>query len=276
MMMNEKKQRVTVLIGVLLLTGLFALGYIGINRFVFATADTNATLDQPLTTLFDAINDEHFTPLQDDYLTEQEAKVIFAETLADRAGLEFDLSDLHMVLFDEPPNLISTWQGVTWGSDRSNEFHNFAIKLDAITGSLLEFGSDISPMGEHTVINMTISEPHEMTFDIKQYTPIIPRYWDGEIRSYHLTIEEAAKVMAEAMYEEYDIILDGHTLIIDFKDDSFNENASWDGFVTIEDRVSLAAYDDIDYDGFGAYSISITVNALTGEVISLRKNLSLG
>jgi len=273
-MLSEKKQRKTVLLGVLLLIGLFALGYIAINRFAFAIAGTNAALELPMAVEFPTTIDEY--SVQDNYMTLHEAKVLFAEILFERAGLEFELSNLHIALFEDPLFLGSTWQGVTWGTDSNGEYHNIGITIDAETGKVVELiDNTMVAIDGYIITSMTISEPREMTFDIKDVTSSIPSHWEKEIRPYHLSVEEAAGLIARAIYDEFDTTLDEHTIIINFKDDPFDDREYWEGFISIEEGVCLEDY-DIDIEGYGAYGISIIVNARTGEIINLVKSLGVG
>jgi len=288
--MNEKKQKRTALFGVVLLIGLFALGYMGINRFAFATtANNNNNTTQGL--LEDGLDDNvvdyatetddyvfHHIPLQDHYITAAQAQALFIETLYEETGLEFEVSDFQMILIDDVfLDNISIWDGYL---DSNDAIHQ--IKIDAETGEVLEFITSRMPIEGYytTTVSVAISDSYEITFDIDDRTAFMPSNF-GEIQPFHLSIEEAASIVARVVDEEFDTSLDGHTLIINFNDNPHNDGEYWQGWIILEEDISLtdadfADYDTAGFDGLADYGISFLIDARTGEVINLLRSPFLG
>jgi len=291
-MMNEKKQRRIVLIGVLLLTGLFALGYIGINRVAFAGSGIAAILgvqdnqqdeeDDHYITQDDAESDasEEYTvppeyvyliPLQDHYIKLDEAEVIFTEVLYEKTGIEFDTSDFSMILLEDPEELFSIWLGFLLQDDKNGEDHQ--IRINAETGEVLEFITIRIPIEGDTPDTATITITISGSFYIEDLTADVPSHWGTEIKPYHLSIEEAAEVVAGVVYEEFDTTLDGHTIYLNFNDNPHHDGEYWQGWVVLEEDMNIDEIDKINDDfevfivetqvDFGVYFL---INARTGEV----------
>ena len=269
-MVNEKKQKIIVLIGVLLLTGLFALGYVGINRFVFATTSPNIALGQSMDIEDDALEEEDTeVPLHDHYISLDEAETIFIDALHGRTGLEFTTSDFHVAL-RELDDMDSYWVGFLLQNDSNGEDHQ--IVIDAETGEIIEFATFRIPVeGDNPeVVTMTMTISGTGSFYINDQTANVPSHWGTEISPYHLTIEEAAEVVAATIYEEFETTLDGHTMYLNFNDNPHHENEYWQGWIILEEDIDLDEFDDYDeefevHTDFGVYFL---VNARTGEVTS--------
>jgi len=293
--MNEKKQKRTVLLGVLLLTGLFAIGYIGINRIAFAGSGA-ATVLRPMdnysneqiesqssseAVMFSSIHYEYqfitetadlnngreagyfnvdrLVPLQDHYLTRYEAEVIVAEVLSQKLGVEFDTSEFRFGLLDQTPgSTMSMWLTSTPDYDNNGQVHD--ISIDAITGDLLEFNS----------VNVTVEyflniEHNGISFVVEEWgNPVQESKNTRHFQPYMLTQVEAATLAADYIYEEYDVTMEGLRIQLPFSTNDDRESF-WTAWI-------MPAEDE--YFGNGSYGTPasmffIQINATTGELIGM-------
>lgn len=289
--MNEKKQRRSVLIGVLLLTGLFALGYIGINRIAFAGSAATAVLGvqdnsdeqdevqsvndtrvfspiyneyRLITETADAnngretggFNVDRLVPLQDHYLTRYEAEVIVAEILSERLGVVFNTSEFTFGLLDQTPGSSnSMWLTTTPDYDINGQIHD--VSIDTVTGELLEFSSfdvsvDFFTTVSHNGVNFMIEERGH---------PIEGAEYTRYIRPYMLTQLEAATMAADLIYEEFGVTMEGLRMQMPLIISSTNE-----GFWNVWIMPS-----EYKYEGNGIYvspanCFYVFINATTGEI----------
>ena len=224
-MMNEKKQRRTVLIGVLLLIGLFALGYIGINRIAFAGSGTTAVLG-----------------LQDNHLDEHDME-LSGEVSCDIVTSGF--SDNAVVVCDEDTIILTDMEiGVIIVNGFSD---NVMIVRDEDTITITD------DEDEHVVIE-GFSDNAEIfvdryTVSVRSTTEILHNIHDGEpsgnplitetadenngrergyfnvdrlvsLQDHYLTREEAEVIVAEVLYERVGIEFDTSEFVFGLLDQS--------------------------------------------------------
>jgi len=86
--------------------------------------------------------------------------------------------------------------------------------------------------------------------------------WEYEPQDNHLSLEDAAKVAAEAIYNEFDFCLDGMVGYVTFRGGS---NAAWSGFIVSEELTRHP-------ETHGAELFHFLIDANTGEILDLAMN----
>ena len=287
--MSLKKEKIAVVIGALLLTGVFVMAYLGINAIAFADATTSGNEnveyqstqednyihdnsprgDRLITETADLnngretgyFNVDRLMPLQDHYLTRYEAEVIVAEILYDRLGMEFDTSKFIFGLLDRYPDRGSSmWMADTRDLDAHLRVHTIAI--NAVTGELLAFGSSGG-----SVEFFNIVEHNGISFVIEDWgCPIEGSEYQQSIRPYMLSQTETALIAADLIYEEFGATMEGLRMQMPFGVNDDEGIARWNVWIMPAEHDSC---------GFGCYQspdpwFYLFIDAITGEIIEIR------
>ena len=86
--------------------------------------------------------------------------------------------------------------------------------------------------------------------------------WNYEPQEHHISLEDAAKIAAEAIYNEFDFCLDGMVGYVTF---AVGVNEMWSGFIVSEE---LTRHPETS----GAELFHFLIDANTGEILDLAMN----
>ncbi|MCL2559860.1 MAG: hypothetical protein FWE07_05175 [Turicibacter sp.] len=291
MMKTEKSK---VLLGVLILIGLFALGYVGINRIAFATSGTEAILglrhssvgepvvalqaelqtepieepdpvleqQEPIFRITETADDEHpvhfpysiLRPMEDRYITRYEAEVTVAAFLYERLGMRVAPETLIFGLTQQ----ISTFTNRLWFTsvvdDQDGRIHNVAV--DVITGGVVLFET------WHEALEAVAEVEHNgISFVIDDWRhpmlgPVNGRYW----QPYMVDQVNAAVIAADFIYEELGITMAGLRLQLSFErnpdDQSRWEWRAW----------TVPCWETRNFSTLNVW-FNLSIDAVTGEVL---------
>jgi len=143
-----------------------------------------------------------------------------------------------------------------------NSLNSFTFVLDGVTGERVaiadewEFADPVITTIEVNGMSISVSDSSG------QYPTSNPSN-SIEQQSYHLTAEEAAVLIAETIYEDFNINLDGHTIRMNL--DIFE---TMDGIPRATWWSNVIRYDESYMEGFQLLFI-IFVDAITGEIVSV-------
>ena len=270
-MMNEKKQRRTVLIGVLLLTGLFALGYIGINRIAFAGSGTTAVLgvqDNNLDEEEEVIDDEYngrgrnfcLDPLQDQCLTREEAGVIAAEVLYEGLGIEVDTSKLYYALTEQCLKISdSVWVVTTYEYDVNGQIHD--VFIDAFTGEMIRLSSTYASKGFYTTVEHRGTRFRFVEWGNPVDGPDNSRY----ISPHMISQTEAATIVDDFLFESYGVSMEDIRMEMSLCLDrtcSLAEEGAWQVWIRPSEGEEFRDFESL----YGNRLVLVTVNATTGMI----------
>ena len=211
------------------------------------------------------------------HLSEEEASAIAIQWIYEEFGFVIDVEKEHhdfgMVFTHEDMNGVgrSFWvamftefglapDGKSFGSTPEGDsliHHNFALNIDGITGERLVIRDESQPF-QPAVIEVVLDQ---MQFTVLDHThtgegDVVNPAFVSQLQPYHLSVEEATTRMAEIVYEEVGVNIDGMTLRVSFmngfQDDGLD---TWGGFVL---------------DGLepGSEAFNIVIDARTGELVS--------
>lgn len=255
---DKQNERLSVFTWVLLLTSVFSIGYLGINRVVFSNSATMAILGiRPenqmrsgeffQTETADENNDDwswfdidRLVSWQDHYLTRVEAEQVIAGIFSWETGLEFDFSEAHFGLLHQLPDVSKSMWITTTGIAVNDRIYDIAI--DAVTGELIEF-----IVYNHNMSIFTTVEHNGITFEI------LADEQDEHIEL--LSPVEAAIMVADYLFENFEITLEDLQIELIRRDDS-----SWDGGIYWNVWIW-----QIEESG----SFSVIIDAETGEFVEV-------
>lgn len=221
------------------------------------------------------------TTPQDHHLSEAEASEIAIEWIYEEFGFVIDIEKEHhdfgMAFTHEDMNGVgrSFWvasftefgltpDGQHFDSTPEGDsliHHSFALNIDGVTGERLVIHDGLQPDESAEPDVITIMLDH-MQFTVLDHTDgnneaaaVTNPAFVSQLQPYHLSVEEATTRMAEIMYEEVGVNIDGMTLRVSFMN-SFQDDwpDTWGGFVL---------------DGLepGSEAFNIVIDARTGELV---------
>ena len=326
-MFKEKQSRVKAVAGALVLTGVFAGMYLGVNNLAFVSAtegeettpyetvdvyEEGGTLEvERLTELAMELDDEAalqeairnevlaiwgwdateeeinqqvefrmLTTPRAHHLSENDAKAIGAQWIYEEFGVRANAnaSDHNFFVSFNHEDLGIVNQSFWMGTLEMRDFHGytengemivygnslnaFTFVIDGITGERIAIRDGMLPLEPASTI-ITVGDMEVTVLDYSVEPNTCNPSFHVEQQSYHLSVEEAALLMVETIYEDFGINLDGHrihmTLDLRLMMDE-TEVESWSAHVTRPDET---------YTAGAQLMFWVSVNAITGEIINV-------
>ena len=227
-------------------------GYLGENRLLTETADENHGRE------WSSFNVDRLVPMEDHFLTREEAEVVVAEVLYEQLGLEVDASEFTFGLLDHPSHQVEAmWITSTRHYDENGEVHDVAIH--AVTGELIRFES----LGVVTEFFETYTH-NGIDFVVEEWgNPAEGPEYTRYMRDYMLSREEIVLLSADFIYEEFGVTMEGLRMQASLGFGTEMSHGTWNIHI-------MPVEYDVDEDGLQttpAQWFYLFINATTGEII---------